>query len=601
MINVRRGILVAVFSLLANTAFARDIDLKDFGVIPDSYLNASPALAKALRSAKGDENVVLRFPGGRIDFWPDGAEKRELYISNTTEDDTLSKVKNLAICLDHFSGITIEGNNTLVVLHGKMISFGIFNSRNVTIKDISFDYERPSMSEMTVLSVSDSLVKVNVNPDTRYFIEEGKIGFFGEGWKNRIFHTVLFNPQNGTMRYCSFAPFLQSKATDAGCREVLFHGNFSNAGLHPGEVLTVRDTYRDNCGAFICHSGNVRLENVRMNYMHGLGIVSQFSENISFKKVNVVPREETGRVVAAFADCFHFSGCRGLIELDSCRTSGSHDDPVNVHGTHLKIVKIENGNRLIVRFMHAQTYGFEAFFAGDSVGFVQPESLLVYDYRKIKTARLISKREMILEADRPLPVQLKEGDCLENITWTPEVKIRNCCFERTNTRGILVTTRRPVLIENNTFSRIGMHAILIADDASSWFESGPVADVTIRNNVFEDCGYNSAPDNYVIAIKPEAHTLVPGCYVHRNIRIENNTFKVYDYPVLSALSVDNMKFTGNKVLRDHFMKTGDPRPGFMLTACKNIIIEKNWFPEGWNAVVRTSKMNKRDIVTDLPN
>src|SRR6185437_7244490 len=39
---------------------------------------------------------VLRLPGGRVDVWPDSAVKKELYISNATEDDTLSKVKHVA-------------------------------------------------------------------------------------------------------------------------------------------------------------------------------------------------------------------------------------------------------------------------------------------------------------------------------------------------------------------------------------------------------------------------------------------------------------------------------------------------------------------------
>ena len=72
--------------------------------------------------------------------------------------------------------------------------------------------------------------------------------------------------------------------------------------------------------------------------MHGLGIVSQFSENISLWKVTVAPAANSGRVISSWADCFHFSGCRGKISLDSCLTSGSHDDAVNIHGTQLQIV-----------------------------------------------------------------------------------------------------------------------------------------------------------------------------------------------------------------------------------------------------------------------
>jgi hypothetical protein len=48
------------------------------------------------------------------------------------------------------------------------------------------------------------------------------------------------------------------------------------------------------------------------------------------------------------------------------------------------------------------------------------------------------------------------------------------------------------LIEHNEFLRTGIHAILTGDDASGWYESVPVLDVTIRNNTFTECGYSSA-------------------------------------------------------------------------------------------------------------
>ena len=134
----------------------------------------------------------------------------------------------------------------------------------------------------------------------------------------------------------------------------------------------------------------------------GLGIVSQFSENISLLKVVVAPRENSGRIIASFADCFHFSGCRGLVKIDSCFTSGSHDDAVNVHGTHLQITKVDGG-KITVRFMHHQTYGFDAFFAGDSIAFVDPKTLMPLGTAKLKTAKLINKREMEIEVEGTLP------------------------------------------------------------------------------------------------------------------------------------------------------------------------------------------------------
>lgn len=588
--------LAIALSACLSTYAQESISLSSFGVQPNSYTNASPALRKAIESCQGKQNVTLTLPGGRIDLWPEGSFKKELYISNTTEDDTLSKEKSIAFLLEGLNNITIEGNNTLVVLHGKMESFAFIKSKDVTIKNIQFDYERPTMSELKIVSVTDKVVKVEVHRDTRYAIENGRIVFYGEGWRSRAFHTIVSTPSNGVMRYGSFSPFMKAQAKETGCREVTFVGDFSKANLQEGSILTIRDPYRDNSGAFIAQSKDVRVENVKMRYMHGLGIISQFSENITLKKVDAAPAPESGRVIASFADCFHFSGCKGKILVDSCSTSGSHDDPMNVHGTHLKIVKIAEGKRLVVRFMHHQTYGFEAFFAGDSISFVQPQTLMPLAVARIKEAKLISKREMEIEIDGRLSDKVKEGDCIENLTWTPEVTVRGCRFEKTNTRGMLITTRRKVLIENNTFYRTGMHAILIANDASSWFESGAVHDVTIRNNTFDECGYNSAPGGYVIAIAPENHQLAKGFMVHRNIRIEGNTFRTYDYPIVTARSTDRLTFVGNRIVRSNAVaQAGEPRPAFYLNACDHVVIKGNKV-EGWDTLsIQADNMSRRSI------
>ncbi|HET7898442.1 MAG TPA: right-handed parallel beta-helix repeat-containing protein, partial [Flavisolibacter sp.] len=421
--------------------------------------------------------------------------------------------KAIAFAFENCNNLTLDGNNTLVVLHGKMISFAILNSVNIRVKNIRFDYERPTVSELTIQAVSDTVIETVIHRDSKYTIDSGRIQFYGEGWKTKSFHTILFDPQKEILRYSSFAPFLKSEAVENAPFQVRFKGKFANTQFHPGEVLTIRDPYRDNCGAFISQSRDIELENLHMYFMHGLGIVSQFSENISLKKVAVAPRENSGRVIASFADCFHFSGCKGLVKIDSCLTSGSHDDPVNVHGTHLQITSVDNPNKLTVRFMHHQTYGFEAFFAGDSIAFINPQTLLSLGKARLKAAKLLNRREMELEVEGSLPALVSTGLCIENITWTPEVLIRNSRFERTNTRGLLVTTPGKVVIENNTFYHTGMFPILIADDASSWFESGAVRDVTIRNNRFEDCGNNSGG---AINIAPENHQLVVDSPVHRN-------------------------------------------------------------------------------------
>ncbi len=588
-----------IFSILilsfAFPAVSSEVNLTDFGARPWSFENASPAIVKALESAKGQENVVLKFPGGRIDLWPEGAVKKELYISNTTEDDSLSKVKNLAICLENFKNITIEGNNTLIVLHKKMISFAVLKNRNVTIRNIRFDYEQPTMAELKIVEIANGKTRIESHPDTHFEVVNGNVLFYGEGWGTKPMHTVVVKPEEDLVYRTSWSAFARLNATRESFNTIIFDGEVSEAGFEEGDILTIRNPYRDNCGGFINLSKNIVLENVKMNYIHGMGIVSQFSENITFRKVEVAPRKSSERTIATFADCFHFSGCKGIVEVDSCRTSGSHDDPMNVHGTHLKITKIED-NQLTLRFMHHQTYGFNAFFAGDSVAFVNPENLLIYDFGIIKTAKLVSKREMILEMKGSLPADLQTGDRLENVTWTPEVIVRNSYFERTSTRGLLLTTRRKVLIENNTFYRTGMHGILIANDCNFWYESGPVYDVTIRGNRFIQCGFTQGNNGYVISVQPETHNFPERKYIHSNIRIENNVFECAGNPVLFARSVNNLAFVNNQIVFNPIEKENEKQTAhYMLEHCNEVNIAGNLTEGFLNNFLELREMNKTQV------
>ncbi|SDC99922.1 right-handed parallel beta-helix repeat-containing protein [Niabella drilacis] len=569
---------------------------EDYGVKANSYENAAPALQRAIAACRRHPAAILKLPQGRIDVWPDGAAKRELYISNSTESDTLSKIKSIAFLLEDCANITIDGSNSLIMLHGKMVSFAILRSQNIRIEQIRFDYERPTMSELTVTAVQERSVEVRLHPDSRFTVDSGKLVLFGEGWKTEHDHTLRFDPLEDRMYYSSLKPLQQAVARQTGPNTVVFEGDFKKPPYKPGNVLTVRDPYRDNCGGLIAQSKNTVLEHVKMYYMHGLGIVSQFSENITLRKVAVAPPPGSGRVIAAFADCFHFSGCRGKVLIDSCYTSGAHDDPINVHGTHLQITGMGQNGKLTVRFMHHQTYGFPAFFAGDSIAFVDPKTLLPVAWARLQSATLVNKKEMELRLSGAIPEGVTVGLCIENRTWTPEVVIRNSRFERTNTRGLLITTPRKVLVEGNTFYHTGMFPILIADDASSWFESGAVQDVTIRNNVFDGCGYNSGSG--AINIAPENHVKVPGRYVHRNIRILDNTFNTRDGKLLSARSVDGLLFTGNKITglpsmdQEHLLKP------VWLADCKNVRIQKNVMADATGLTVELSGMTEKDIKTD---
>ncbi|MBV8253341.1 MAG: right-handed parallel beta-helix repeat-containing protein [Chitinophaga sp.] len=564
----------------------RIINVTSYGLHPDSFEDASPLIQNAIEAIGGEDSIILFFPKGRYDFWPQLASERNFFISNTSsEEECPSKRKKIGLLFEEKKHLKIDGNGSLLIFHGKMTTFAFDHCKDITMENISIDFERPTMSELTFQSVSDSLIIASVHPDSKYAIIDNRLIFYGEGWTMQHYHAIGVIPTEGLLYYSTFKPLQSADTKLLANGTIQFRGNFSKAHYVAGEVLTVRDPIRDHVGMFVNQCEQVFMHNVKIHYMHGLGIVNQFSKNLHYDSIWIEPSR--GRQISCFADAMHFSGCSGSVLIENCRFKGAHDDPINVHGTHLQVSALLSSTKVKVRFMHPQTYGMEAFFNGDSISFVHATSLQVYASGKVKKARLVSEREMELEFEKVSPDSLRVGDCLENITCTPDLTIRNCNFAGTNTRGLLVTTRRKVLIENNTFYRTGMHAILIADDAQSWFESGPVKDVTIRNNTFIECGYNiSVP--YVINIAPENHASIKNYFVHSNIRVEHNTFKVFSPQVLAAKSVDGLTFLENtieKTMTSFGNVTLASKP-ILIPQCKNLEIKNNEY-RGIQAAVQT--------------
>ncbi|WP_090332000.1 hypothetical protein [Dyadobacter koreensis] len=181
-------------------------------------------------------------------------------------------------------------------------------------------------------------VDLEIHADAKYAIVNNHLIWHGEGWKTSQFHAVEFDSILKTMRYSNWEVFDKSKAAEIKPNLVHFETPI-NFQPKTGNILTVRDIIRDQVGMLILESKNIVLQDVGMHYMHGLGIVSQFTENITMRRVACVPREETKRIIASSADFMHFSGCKGQITIEDCKFSGAHDDPINTHGTNLQIVK----------------------------------------------------------------------------------------------------------------------------------------------------------------------------------------------------------------------------------------------------------------------
>lgn len=545
---ISTGIVLSSIILVSCT---REVSIRDLGVIPDTGQDVTAAFRDALEHCKAEGVKVLRLEQGVYDFWPDEAVEREIFVSNTSsEKECPSKVKHLGLLIEDQDGLTIDGGGATLMFHGKQTMIAIIHSKNITLKNFHMDCLRPCGSEMVIEKVLPGEVQVRFKPDSWYVVsDDGLIDLVGEGWKTEHPHCIEYDPEAdrlyGTEHWYEL---YESRASEKEPGLVSFAVE-KTGSYKVGNVITVRDRYRDEVGVLNLENDGVTFEDVDIHYLHAIGVVSQFSRNVTMRRVHCEPREGSGRILASSADFFHFSGCAGKVRVLDCRFSGAQDDPVNVHGTYLRVEDVPAENQVRVRFMHHQTYGIQAFWPGDEVSFVSVASLQTKAPAVVKEVKRLNDYEVLLTLEEAVPSCVKPlEDVVENLTWTPEVEIRGCRFTHTSTRGTLVSTPRKVVIEDNDYIRTGMSAILISGDANGWYESGAVKDVLIRNNRFIGCTRNGGHHGAVISIEPTNKVDDPQHPVHSGIKIVGNRFETWGNDPVYAYSAGDVLMEDNEII-----------------------------------------------------
>ncbi len=467
----------------------------------------------------------------------DSFELSDYFCSNTAKQhENPDGVRYTAIYLKGKKDIIIDGNGACILVHGKMTPVLLDRCENITVRNLVIDYACPTMTEFEVLSNDNGVCELKFNTDCPFRVDGRDIYFHSEKDKKGNFYwehrpneqgryVKIYNPETKMCRDFNRNDLTFDEIEKLDEHTIRVKLSNKDADFVKGHIFQVRSIVRDQVGSFFQRCKNLQFENLRVKFMHGLGMVSQFCENVTFKNCDFTPAK--GRTVASTADFFQFSGCKGSLVIDSCKANGAHDDYVNVHGTHLRIIEAnEESKTLVVRFMHPESWGFQAFEAGDELEFIKWDTLIPYAKTKVVSYEKLNNTDILLTLDRELPQIEVDKDVVENATWTPSVLVKNCYFGPTCGRGILSTTRREVVIENNVFDRLWGPALLIEDDCNFWFESGYTKSITFRNNKVSFCEYaemwQGAP---VIRCTPKVMDEKSEAFVHQKLVIENNVFE----------------------------------------------------------------------------
>lgn len=580
------------------------------GVKPSTREDASPGavkLVEQLQARRDTARITVAIPKGEYHFYPDSAFSREYYVSNHDQDNP----KAIAFALENLQNVTIDGQGSEFIFHGRMIPFSILNSHNITLKNFSIDFDIPAFRQLTILSVNpeNGEVETEIYPPGHHRIDNGnRLIAVGEGYENPLIVSMGFREDRRLTYQRGDISFDAQKMESAGEDKLKITGWSQTAQVNVGERYALRSYHRPTPGIFVSESSQVTIENVTLHYAEGMGLLAQMSEDITLDGFNVCLRGEGDpRYFTTQADATHFSACKGPILSKNGLYEGMADDAINVHGTYLRVTKRVNDHTLQARYMHPQAWGFLWGESGDHVQFVESEKMeLVGDpfITTIQSIKAIDKptefgaKEFEITFVDMLPEEIAETGKygIENLTWTPEVIFADNIIRNNRARGALFSTPKRVVCENNLFDHTHGTAILLCGDCNGWYETGACRDVQIRNNTFVNALTATYQfTNAVISIFPEIPNLQEQRkFFHSGIVIENNRFDMFDRPLVYAKSTDGLLFRDNIVTANSEFEPfhWNSHPLFFEKVA-NVTIENNTFEGGF------SFNPEKDIRTEL--
>lgn len=586
-------VIAAVAAFVSMMSAQTVVDMASFGIKPGTKGNVSAKVGAALSKIKaryGDSGVTLRFAPGRYEFRTKGSLTREYYISNHDQENP----KHVAFEISDWDNVTLDCRGAEFIFHGQMLPFAVINSENFSLKNVSVDWDNPHIAQVTVLKNDADGIEFETEPYVRPYIDkEGKFYTEGEGWRLKMRTGIAFDPRTRHIVYRTSDLRINLDNTRKTGERRYLAPSWRDDKLVPGTIVALRNCGRPTPAVFLDGCKNTVLENVKIHYCEGMGLLAQLCDGIRMKGFGVCLRgDDDPRYFTAEADATHFSQCRGHIESVGGLYEGMMDDAINVHGIYLKVEKILGERSVVARHAAPGSYGFRWGEKGDTVEAINAPTMEVTGKRLcIESIKALDKptafgaKEFEITFTEPIKGTIEEGKQigLENLTWCPSVRFADNIVRNNRARGALFSTPLNVTVEGNLFDHTSGAAILVCGDCMGWYETGAFRDMTIRNNRFVNALTNMFQfTEAVISIYPEIHDLASqrkyfhGGNGHAGLLIEDNVFETFDNPILYAKSTQGIVFRRNRIQRNtDFAPFHSNRYMFRLLKTANVSIYSN--------------------------
>jgi hypothetical protein len=571
------------------------LHLKEYDI--HNHNDVTPVIIQALKKCKAEGYSKIEFPKGTYHFYPTFAP--EFYCEITNNDNGL---KRTSFPLIGFNDFMVEGNGSDFIYHGKMIPFIIEGSTNITITNLSIDWEVPFAIEGLVVANNPEKHSFDIEIKTPYMVEfnrlylcleredspyertYGKRFATWEHYNIEVGQNILWDPKTMAPYYNTNQYTLPEKGNYAEeLKKGLVRLTTKVKTLPPiGSILVSKGEYlqnRTSPAIRIFQSKNIQFKNVNVHHAGGMGLIAERCEDIILDGFNVVLKKGSGRMITTTADATHFCNVKGMVTIKNCTFENMLDDATNIHGTYVRVNKIIDDYTIAFETYHPHQNGYLFAAEGDMVQIIDQKNLQPRtEPLLVKKIERVNEKISYIIFDKPINDKVAIYDGIENRSWYASAVIENNIVRNNRARSFLISTPRKVVVKNNYLSS-QMAAFRITGDLDLWNESGPCEDLIIENNTIENSVYGGNGPQAIFLIDPQYKDkkIISGKY-SKNIFIRNNTIKTFDNAILKAISVDRLVFENNQIIQtDTYLPIFPSVENVQIINCNNALIKGNTY------------------------
>lgn len=506
----------------------------------------------------------------------------------------IKEAKNLTV---NFSGSTLwfEGNG-----QGMTSALNISSCENCKFENFYIDYDPMPYIQGVITSVNadDKTLSIKIDKGF-YYPDETWLKTSGSQMKTIFFDKngeMLQTPMNWVAEKDGFELVDKENIKVKLMRSSAFEGEtYEDLKENAYRVVI---PWRRNVGVKISYCDSVTLEDMTIYADPGTGIFETYGKgNTLLKRVNMIRRPETKRMLVSNADAIHTYGTENVFNVEDCRVEYSGDDLINSNAYYQYVYQVIDDTHLLI----ATIYNYK-LKKGENLKFIDLENWSVLGSADIKrltsiqdqklTENILKMRQSILRevgigvrtefpypklyyVELSEPVKVKNFDMIETGNASKGFVARNSEFIGSVANGIRVRTA-DTLIENCVFSKSQDAGILLGSSCF-WSEGADMYNVVIKNNTFESNAksFSGEAEGDLVMINEPGDTNKNFNYniQSRDFEISGNTFI---NPVKHAISIsntENVKIDDNKVIWNEnplFRPNEKTESVFWFGAVKNV-------------------------------